>query len=209
MSKPISSYVIKMREKMDSMAELVRVNMTKAQQHQKQWYDQSSRKRTLSTCQKVLLLLPTSDSSLLAKWQGPYEVLRKLSATNYEISLPDRRKKSQVFHINLLRPWYERKGSWSEQLWARKVDEEEELEEQYFPVDQKSITFPAVDHLTPKQQREFLKRVPENLFSDQPGKTDILQHDIRLLPTEPIRQTHCRVHRPPDSCFERGSESDA
>jgi len=178
---------------MDSMAELVRVNMTKAQQHQKQWYDQSSRKRTLHPGQKVLLLLPTSDSSLLAKWQGPYEVLRKLSATNCEISLPDRRKKSQVFHVNLLRPWHERKGSLSEQLWARKVDEEEELEEQYFPVDQKSITFPAVDHLTPKKQREFLKRVPENLFSDQPGKTDLAQHNIRLLPTEPIRQTHCRV----------------
>ncbi|XP_042611929.1 uncharacterized protein LOC122144820 [Cyprinus carpio] len=189
----ILSYVIKMREKMDSMVEMVRSNMTNAQQQQKQWYDQSSRSRTLSPGQKVLLLLPTSDSSLLAKWQGPYEVVRKLSSTSYEILLPDRRKKYQVFHINLLRPWHERKGSWSEQLWARKVDEEEEVEEQYFPVDKEVPTFPAVDHLTTKQQIEFQKRVPEGLFSDKPGKTKLLQHNISLLKTEPIRQTHCRV----------------
>uniref|UniRef100_A0A673ICM5 CCHC-type domain-containing protein n=1 Tax=Sinocyclocheilus rhinocerous TaxID=307959 RepID=A0A673ICM5_9TELE len=122
----ILSYVIKMRGKLSAMTDLVSANMTKAQQQQKHWYDQSSRKRTLTIGQKVLLLLSTSESSLLAKWQGPYEVLRKLSPTNYEISLPDRKKKSQIFHINLLRPWNERKGSWSEQLWATKVEDEEE-----------------------------------------------------------------------------------
>ncbi|KAL1249493.1 hypothetical protein QQF64_020498 [Cirrhinus molitorella] len=127
----VLSCVIKMRDKLDALTEMV--NMAKAQQQQKKRYDQSSRNRVLSVGQKVLLLLPTSDSSLLAKWQGPYEVVRKLSATNYEIFLPDRRKKKQVFHINLLQPWHERKGLRSEQLWARRVDEEEEDAEQYFP----------------------------------------------------------------------------
>lgn len=188
----ILSYVLKMREKLDSMTEVVNANMTKAQQQQKHWYDMSSKNRTLAPGQKVLLLLPTSESSLLAKWQGPYEVLRKLSPTNYEISVPDRKKKSQIFHINLLRPWNERKGSWSEQLWARKVDDEEELEEQYFPVNS-DLTFPVIDHLSPKQQKEFQELVPEGLFSDKPGKTKLLHHHIRLLETEPIRQTHCRV----------------
>lgn len=73
------------------------------------------------------------------------------------------------------------------------MDEEEEVEEQYFPVDKEVPTFPAVDHLTTKQQIEFQKRVPEGLFSDKPGKTKLLQHNISLLKTEPIRQTHCRV----------------
>ncbi|XP_016381266.1 cytochrome P450 2K1-like [Sinocyclocheilus rhinocerous] len=126
-----------MREKMDLLVEMVQFNMAEAQQRQKTWYDRSSRKRTLVPGQKVLLLLPTSDTGLLAKWQGPYEVRRKVSPTNYEISLPDRRKKSQVFHINLLRSWHESKGSLSDQLWARAVEEEEELEEQYFPTGQK------------------------------------------------------------------------
>lgn len=143
--------------------------------------------------QKVLLLLPTSDNGLLAKWQGPYEVLRKMGPTNYEISLPDRRKKSQIFHINLLRPWQEKKGPLSEQLWARAVEEEEELDEQYFPNDLNSHTYPAVDHLTPKQQKELEKRIPEGLFRDNPGKTKLIQHNIHLQASDPIRQTHSRV----------------
>lgn len=140
--------------------------------------------------QKVLLLLPTSYNGLLAKWQGPYEVLRKMGPTNYEISLPDRRKKSQIFHINLLRPWQEKKGPLSEQLWARAVEEEEELDEQYFPNDLNSPTYPAVEHLTPKQQKELEKRIPEGLFRDNPGKTKLIQHNIRLQASDPIRQTH-------------------
>lgn len=105
----ILSYGIKMREKMEVTTEMVKVNMTKAQQQQKQWYDKSSRKRTLTLGQKVLLLLPSSHSSLLAKSQGPYEVNRRLSSVNYEVFMPDRRKKYQVYHINLLRPWHDKK----------------------------------------------------------------------------------------------------
>lgn len=63
----ILSYVMKMRVKLDTMTELMSANMTKAQQQQRYWYDQSSRKRMLTAGQKVLLLLPTSESSLLAK----------------------------------------------------------------------------------------------------------------------------------------------
>lgn len=72
------------------------------------------------------------------------------------------------------------------------MEDEEELEEQYFPVNSMS-TFPVTDHLSSKQQNEFQKIVPGDLFSDKPGKTKLLHHNIRLLVTEPIRQTHCRV----------------
>lgn len=58
----IVSYVLNMREKMDTMAELVHTNMANAQKRQKAWYDQSSRKRTLSVGQKVLLLERRSKS---------------------------------------------------------------------------------------------------------------------------------------------------
>ncbi|KAL1263609.1 hypothetical protein QQF64_006348 [Cirrhinus molitorella] len=63
----ILSYVLKMSEKLNTMTDLMTTNMAKAQQQQKHWYDQSSRKITLTPGQKVLLLLPTSESSLLAK----------------------------------------------------------------------------------------------------------------------------------------------
>ncbi|KAI4881763.1 hypothetical protein NFI96_000363 [Prochilodus magdalenae] len=52
--------------------------MEKAQEQQKRWYDKAARKRVLKPRQKVLILLPTSDTGLLAKWQGPYEVHRQI-----------------------------------------------------------------------------------------------------------------------------------
>ena len=54
----------------------------------------------------MLVLLPTSTSKLLAQWQGPYEVLRKVGKENYEVFMAGRRKKKQIFHINMLRKWY-------------------------------------------------------------------------------------------------------
>ncbi len=149
------TYVLRMREKMDSMAELVHITMAKSQQQQKSWYDQSSRQRTLTPGQKVLLLLPTSDSGLLAKWQGPYEILRKVGPVNYELYLPDRRKKNQVFHINLLKPWQDRSGPLSDQLFAQKIDEEEESNEQYFPTAMSFPIFPELSHLTSEQQENL------------------------------------------------------
>lgn len=55
--------------------------------------------------QKVLLLLPTSTSSLLVKWQGPYEVVSKKGPVTYELAMPDKWKKFQIFHINMLKEW--------------------------------------------------------------------------------------------------------
>ena len=50
-----------------------------------------------------MVLLPTSSSKLLAKWQGPYPVLRKLGPVTYEIAMFDHGKRKRVLHINMLR----------------------------------------------------------------------------------------------------------
>ncbi|KAL2085952.1 hypothetical protein ACEWY4_019272 [Coilia grayii] len=67
----IVSYVLKMRDKLEELSSLAHNNKEQAQSSQKSWYDRTARSRTFNTGQKVLLLLPTSESSLLAKWQGP------------------------------------------------------------------------------------------------------------------------------------------
>lgn len=57
------------------MASLAQENMRRAQKSQ---YDRKARERSFVPGQKVLLLLPTPDSKLLARWQGPYEILKKV-----------------------------------------------------------------------------------------------------------------------------------
>ena len=122
-------------------------NLAQAQSNQKTWYDRTARSRTFNPGQKVLLLLPSSESSLLAKCQGPFEVLRKMGPVTYEVTMPDRRKPKQVFHVNLLKEWISRPGATSDLMWARRVDEEEELQEQYFPTVGGEALCPSVEHL--------------------------------------------------------------
>ena len=46
--------------------------------------------------EKVMVLVPTAEHSLLAQWGEPYEVTERVSPVNYRIKKPDRRKKVQL-----------------------------------------------------------------------------------------------------------------
>lgn len=54
----------------------------------------------------MLALLPIVGSPFQARFTGPHTVLRQTLAENYFVSTPERRKKSQLCHINLLKPYY-------------------------------------------------------------------------------------------------------
>lgn len=77
-TQQIFSYVLQMREKLKSMTQL-------AQAHHHQWknYDQKVKVKSFEDGEKALVMLPSDASNLLAKWQGPFEVVRKLGPTTY------------------------------------------------------------------------------------------------------------------------------
>ncbi len=57
---------------------------------------------------QVLALLPIANSPFLAKYTGPYRVVRQVSDLNYLLSTPNRRRSTQLCHINLLKSYYTR-----------------------------------------------------------------------------------------------------
>ena len=59
---------------MDSLGVLSREHLHRAQESQRRLYDRGTRLRDLTPGDKVLVLLPTSSTKLLAKWQGPFVV---------------------------------------------------------------------------------------------------------------------------------------
>lgn len=183
----VISYVLKMRDKMEKKAGLVKDKLERAQQVQAQWYDRAARQRTLQPGQKVHLLLPTMENKLLARWQGPYQVCRRLGPVTYEIEMPERRKAKQTFHVNLLKEWHERDQPPSHQLLVRAVVDEDEAVEQFFPA---RVEFGELDfsHLTPQRQQELQAIIPEGLFQDQPGHTTLVEHNIVLKDPTPVRQ---------------------
>lgn len=103
--KSVLAFILQMRERMEQTTKLVRKNMEKTQHGQQAWYNKAAMERNFNPGQQVLRLLPKVENKLLAKWQVPYTVLRKLSATTFEIEMPERRNPKQVFHINPEKEW--------------------------------------------------------------------------------------------------------
>ncbi|KAL2103518.1 hypothetical protein ACEWY4_000386 [Coilia grayii] len=190
----IISYVLKMREKLASASALAQENLQRAQERQKTWYDRSARTHCFQAGDKVLLLLPSSDNKLLAKWQGPYAVTRQMGRVTYEVHMPDHRKKHQVYHVNMLKKWTERQEQQPEvsALLIRAIEEEEECREQYLPCWGEGATL-DLSHLSEDHQRELTAILPEGLFVEQPGRTEMVEHRITLKDQQPVRQPCYRV----------------
>ena len=103
------SYVSDFRTRLSKVCELARENLKAAQVSMKNKFD----KKAVSWCfrpgDKVLVLLPVPGHPLQAKYFGPYIVSEKKSEQNCIVKTPDRRKSQQLCHINMLKPYYERK----------------------------------------------------------------------------------------------------
>ena len=120
----IVSYVLSVQEKLAKMTELVKENLARAQVEQKQWYDQNAREREFKDGDQVLVLLPTSTSKLMASWQGPYGITKKVIPVTYEVNMHNKRKK-RIFHVNMLKEW---NMPTTVCLWTEEVNEEGEKE---------------------------------------------------------------------------------
>ncbi|XP_036065872.1 uncharacterized protein LOC118598010 [Oryzias melastigma] len=174
----VISFVIQMRERLEKMSELAQAHMVEAQKQQKVWYDRSARQRSFSPGQKVLVLLPSSDSKLLAKWQGPFEVLQRIGQTTYRVSTPGQSRSTRLLHVNLLKEWVERAERERQVLLIRSIPEDDEVDEQYLP----SALSPNqdLDHLSKEQQLQVRALCSTPVFQENPGRTNIIQHDITL-----------------------------
>ena len=119
----IINYVNKVHERLKTAKEIVYENMTKAWKKQKEWYDQKAWELRLQEGDGVMVLLLTWPEKLLAKWRGPYKIIKKFGKVNYEIELTDGRIRRKIFHINMLKPWKEAAESFLNII----EDEQEEI----------------------------------------------------------------------------------
>ena len=193
--KGVVQYVLQMRDRLEQYREEARHKLLEAQRTQKLWYDQKARKREFKPGQKVLLLLPSSSSKLLTKWQGPFEVLRKMGPTTYEILHLEKGKKKQTYHVNLLKAWEERCSPPSiTSLLARRVTEEDDSEGVVEAWKQPgNVDLSHLDGKKPVELQVVFNTCPQ-LFTQKPGHTDVLQHVIRVRPDHtPVRQACYRV----------------
>lgn len=163
----------------------VREHMRQAQQAQASLYNRGAQVREFQKGAKVLVLIPTQECKFLAKWHDPYEVVERLSPVNYKVRQVGRRQSHQIYHINLLKRWYE-----PNQVLVQALSTN--LPYQGLP------EVPMGEQLSPHQVQELKELLSRNrdVFSDQPGRTEVITHDIV---TEPGKRVRLRPYRIPEA----------
>ena len=164
---------------------------------------------------KVLLLLPTDSNKLLLQCQGLFEIVEVLNRVDYHVIVNG---SIHTHHANILRFYVERKTEVSYCSLSAKAsiplreednDESDEytLEDCIFPSKKEietyrdvSISDELTDELTDEQRneiRELLAKYPDVLTSI-PGRIELLEHDIKLSTTEPVRSKDYLYHIKPE-----------
>jgi hypothetical protein len=214
----VLTYTLEFRERLRKARETAAKCLQSAQSGMKERYDRKVKKRVFPVGSEVLVLLPIPGSPLRAKFSGPYKVTRQVGDVDYEVATPDRRKKTQLCHINLLKAYHAR-GSETPAVslmstavgvvpTAPGPEPEQELEpepqsgfEDYCPpkLTNSQILNTVEDkltHLTPDQQREMagLIRKYADLFPDIPGLTTAAVHDVDVGDARPVKQHAYRVN---------------
>ena len=184
----IVSYVLLTREKLTKMTELVQQNLAQAQERQKNWYDRNARVREFQPGDQILVLLPTATSKLLAQWQGPYEVVKRIGKVDYVIDMHDRRKRKRIFHVNMLRKFHVPKVS-ETNYFLEGIDDD--IREEEIPVwNEDPEGQPLVGTQLDIHQKEKLYGVIKqftDVLQNTPGRTNLTVHHIETGSALPVR----------------------
>ena len=141
---------------------------------------------------------------MLLQWKVPYEVVEVVNRMVVEVVNRMDYKIDvdgivSTYHANMLKQYVERRNDLSHCfLSAEAIESVDDDDNEEFPLD--DCTFPTAkkpesyrdvsiaDTLTSEQRKEvetLIKQYPD-VLSSLPGKTDRIQHDIKLLLSEPI-----------------------
>ena len=168
-----------------------------------------------------MVLFPVVGNPLQAKYSGPYKVVKKISDTNYLVKTPDRRKETQVCHINMLKAYHEKpkpelvtlnnrlgleSPTHSKDSVGQVAEKEEDTESEVrLGNDQQPIKLQnsqilndldtKLSHLPLVQRKELAEVITQyrEVFPDVPSKTNLIEHDVDVGDSAPIKQHPYRV----------------
>lgn len=192
----VVGYVFDLINRMKRCQELAVEHMEDSQQKRKFWYDRKSVKRVFQEGDQVLVITPSRANKLSVEWMGPGIVEKQLSETNYVIRFPEK-DKTHVYHVNMLKPYFQRPESVNllclEPAVSPETDDEEDipyikLKSSEDEMDQVFQDIEENSRLTAEQkdQLEVLLSTYASIFSNEPGCTDLMQHDIELETERPV-----------------------
>jgi len=195
---PAAIYVFDLINRLKKCQEIAIDRMKEMQVKRKTWYDRNTVHRKFKVGDQVLVLATSKPNKLAVEWIGPGVIESQISETNYIVQLPGRKEKSQIYHVNLLKP-YNRRVEYInliETVENENLVPESDLEIPYPISDPNVYDFEVISRdsgleeiLSVEQisQLRMLLNRYKKVFSNEPGKTDLVTHDITLISSQPIR----------------------
>ena len=177
---------------MEETAKLAASNALTSSAKYKEYYDGKTKLRKFNVGEKVLLLLPTKSNKLEMQWQGPYVVEEcRGNGVDYVINVRGRLK---LFHVNMLKKFYERNS----------IENNVKIVQSIIVDDSKPVGSTDLVFLDPSSKSSvnicqdlnsdqileisaLLGKFPD-VFSDIPGKTNTVEHAIKLTTDVPVHK---------------------
>ena len=217
----VLKYVATFKDRLFRAGQMAKRNLQESQSKMKVWYDRKAKSRCFEPGDRVLVLFPVVGNPLQAKYSGPYKVVKKISDTNYLVKTPDRRKETQVCHINMLKAYHEKPKpelvtlnnrlgleslTHSKDCVGQVAEKEEDTESEVrLGNDQQPIKLQnsqilndlgtKLSHLPLVQRKELAEVITQyrEVFPDVPSKTNLIEHDVDVGDSAPIKQHPYRV----------------
>ena len=193
-------YVIDLKERLQTTCELAQKELAKSQTRYKRYYDRKARSRSYKVNDHVLILLPTDNNTLLLQWKGPFKVVEKVTVHDYKLDING---KFRTFHANMLKQYLSREQEYNGDNKVSTISavgvvgcldpttgtEDRDL---YFECDRVDADLSKAkmgDKLMESQKTEIIHMLQSlsDAFSDKAGKTNLIQHEIRLTTEKPVR----------------------
>ena len=194
------SYISTLGSKLSHAWGYAKDHLVKSKNSMKKYYDKNVKRRNFLVGERVLVLLPIPGNPLYARYSGPWRIVKKVNELNYLVETPSRRKKVQLCHVNMLKPYLERVQMTAPIVNVTDDDEKEEKTSiSEYPISNSEILQDLhvyLSHLSDKEQLDMIDLLLEHkdLFKDNPGLTHILQHDVDIGDNRPIKQGPYRLN---------------
>ena len=208
--KTTYQYVVDLRMRLEDTCKLAQEELSKNSKKYKAYYDTKAKDRQFKKGEEVLLLLPSVNNKLLMQWKGPFTIIEKVNAVDYKVSI---KGKIKTYHGNMLQRYHRRLSTDEdiEDVGTQTVSCVSVVEEQdfgvepevYHEVDNRGVCmeFPSYaakesvsdvqvnKDLMPERHAEVQQLLTEfsDVFTDVPGTTNIVEHEIVVTSSQPVR----------------------
>ena len=201
------SYMLDLQGRIEETCKIAQREIEKTQIKNERYYNRRARYRKFDIGDKVLLLLPVKMNKMMLNWVGPYTVRDKVGEFDYRIEVAT--DKIKTYHVNMMKRYFERETvlieAEEEEILATlvtvvndgEVEQEEEILELYNGIQKETykdvLINPNLSENKKKEIRKLLEKY-KDIFSDVPGRTNLVEHEIKLTCDTPVR---CKAYPTP------------